>query len=90
MTHLNYELDATLGDTAEVRFDRAANIMLLDATNHAAYVSGRKYRYYGGYATTSPARLAIPASGHWHVVIDLGGGAGRVRATVQLLSGVTA
>ena len=90
MNHLNFEFDASLGDTAEVTFDRAANIMLLDASNYAAYVGGRKYRYYGGYATRSPARLAIPSDGHWHVVVDLGGGAGRVRATVQLLSGLTA
>ncbi len=39
------------------------------------------YRYFGGYATKSPVRFAVPRAGHWHVVVDLGGGAGQVRAS---------
>jgi len=52
-------------------------------TNGSLYA----YRYDGGYATKSPMRLAVPRAGHWHVVVDLGGGAGHVRAFVSLLSG---
>jgi hypothetical protein len=30
--------------------------------------------------------LAIPREGHWHIVVDLGRGAGQVRASFRLLS----
>ncbi len=87
MDHLHYDFDAGPGDTIEVTLDRAANVQLLDPTDYENYKAGRGYRYHGGYATTSPVRLAVPQSGHWHVVIDLGGVAGRVRAGARLLSG---
>ena len=90
MYHLNYEFDASQGDAAEVTIDRAANVMLMDSANYTQYKLGQKYHYYGGYETKSPVRRAIPRAGLWHVVIDLGGGAGQVRAVARLLSGTPA
>ncbi len=87
MNHLNTEFDATKDDIAEVTLDRAANVLLLDPANYDDYSQGRDYRYFGGYATKSPVRLAVPRTGHWHVVVDFGGGAGQVRAAVRLLGG---
>jgi Domain of unknown function (DUF1883) len=90
MNHLNYEFDASEGDIAEVTLDRAANVLLMDPANYDDYTHGRTYHYDGGYATKSPVRLAVPRAGHWHVVVDLGGGPGQVRAFVSLLSGASA
>jgi hypothetical protein len=90
MNHLNYEFDADAGDVAEVTLDRAANVLLMDSFNYSSYQQGRKYHYDGGYSTKSPVRLAVPERGHWHVVVDLGGGPGQVRATTRLLSGASA
>jgi hypothetical protein len=87
MNHLHYEVDAQAGDTVEVTIDRAANVQLLDPQNYENYKHGRGFRYSGGYGTSSPVRLSVPHSGHWHVVIDLGGGAGHVRASMKLLTG---
>jgi hypothetical protein len=89
MNHLNNEFDADAGDVAEVTLDRAANVLLMDSSNYDSYKQGRKYRYYGGYATKSPVRLSVPKHGHWHVVVDLGGGPGQVRASTRLLSGAS-
>jgi len=89
MNHLNYDFDASQGDDAEVTLDRAANVLLMEPADHDDYVHGRPYRYGGGYATRSPVRLAIPRDGHWHVVVELGGGPGQVRAFVSLLSGAS-
>ena len=86
MDHLHYEFDAVPGDVIEVSIDRAANVQLLDPENYENYKARRPFDYYGGYATTSPARLEVPEAGRWHVVIDLGGGPGRVRAVACLLS----
>lgn len=36
----------------------------------------------------SPAKIPIPHSGHWYVVIDLGGYSGTVRSSVRVLPGI--
>ena len=65
----------------------AANVFLVDYSNFQSYKSGRQYRYYGGHATRSPVRLSIPSSGHWYLVIDLGGYTGTVRHSMRILPG---
>lgn len=65
--------------------DREANVMLLDDGSFEAYRTGRGFRYYGGWVSHSPVRLQPPHHGHWHVVIDLGGGAGVVRASIRVV-----
>ncbi len=57
----------------------------MDSDNFALYQSGRPFHYFGGYAKTSPFLLKAPRSGRWHVVVDLGGYAGQVRAGVKVL-----
>ncbi len=72
-------------DVVEVILDNPANVQLLDPANFEAYRERRPYRYAdGGYVTKSPVRLYPPRKGRWHVVIDLGGGPGRVRASVVI------
>jgi hypothetical protein len=63
-----------------------ANVMLLDPVALAAYKAGRRFDYFGGHFTRSPARIVVPHAGHWHVVVDLGGAAGRVEASVNVLA----
>ena len=86
MEHLHYQLTLSSGDVLEVVLDYAANVLLLDSLNYACYTSGQPFRYYGGYAEVSPYRLQAPHSGQWHLAVDLGGGAGSVRASVQIVS----
>lgn len=68
-----------------VTLDGRANVMLLDDNSFAAYQGGRSFSYSGGWATTSPVRLVPPHTGHWHVVVDLGGASGTVRASVRIV-----
>ena len=82
MNFLHYEVDLDRGDEVDVTLDRQANIRLLDADNFAKYRQGRAHTYHGGLAKQSPVRLAAPRAGRWHVVVDLGGYAGTVRAGV--------
>lgn len=72
---------------AMVTLDGQANVMLLDDCNFNAYRRGGAYRYTGGLAKQSPVRLSPPHEGHWHIVVDLGGYAGQVRAGVHILRG---
>jgi hypothetical protein len=62
----------------------AANVQLIDSSNFQSYRSGHRYQYFGGHATRSPVRIPIPHSGHWHVVIDLGGYSGTIRSSVSV------
>jgi hypothetical protein len=87
MNFLHYDLDLSTGDLVEVTLDKQANVRLLDDLNFAKYKRGEKHSYYGGRATKSPIRLHPPHAGHWHLVIDLGGYPGTVRASVRTVKG---
>jgi hypothetical protein len=86
MDYLHYEADLNNGQAIEVTLDQAANVLVLDSVNYMNYRGGQQYRYYGGHATVSPYIVRPPHAGHWHVVINLGGYAGTVRASVRVIS----
>ena len=67
--------------------DKQANVRLMDSSNYQNYRTGRKYTFYGGGVTKSPARVSPPFSGHWHLIIDTGGYAGTIKASVIISNG---
>jgi Domain of unknown function (DUF1883)/TIR domain len=87
--HLYYDLgQQKRGAVAEVHLKgNAANVMLMNRSNYSNYKAGRRCNYYGGQAKRSPVHLPIPSSGHWYVVVDLGGYPGKVNAAVNVLPG---
>ncbi len=85
MQFLHNELSLNAGDVVQVILDNQANVLMMDNLNFDAYKNGGSYRYYGGHAERSPVRLVPPHSGKWHLVVDLGGYAGKVRAGVSVL-----
>jgi hypothetical protein len=85
MQHLSFDLkQQKKGAVAVVTLDKQANVRLMTASNYSALKAGRRFSFHGGRATKSPVRLQVPSSGHWFVVVDLGGLAGRVRANVAV------
>jgi hypothetical protein len=90
MNFLHQEFDGGPDDLLEVVLDHAANVQLLDQGNYENYRAGRPFRYHGGYAEHSPFRIRLPHQGHWHLVIDLGGSSGTVRASTRMISGAVA
>jgi len=87
MNYLHYEFNLTSNDVVVVTLDKQANVRLMDSANYQNYRSGRQHTYYGGGATRSPVRLSPPHSGFWHLVIDTGGYAGTVKASVKVVKG---
>jgi hypothetical protein len=85
MNFLKYEFDLGLNDAVEVRLDKQANVRLLDGQNFQRFRSGQKHEFYGGRALTSPYVVRAPRSGRWYLVIDLGGNAGTVNASVRVI-----
>lgn len=83
--YLHYDLDAGPDDVIEVLLDHPANVQLLDPVNYENYRNGRKFHYLGGYVTDPPYSVRPPHDDHWHIVVDLGGGAGAVRADVRVI-----
>ena len=87
MNYLHYELNLNINDIVEVTLDKQANVRLLDDLNYSKYRHGDKHTYYGGLAKKSPVHLSPPRPGSWHIVIDLGGNAGTVNASVRTIKG---
>ena len=87
MNYLHYDMNLQSGEIVEVILDKQANVRLLDDLNYLHYRNGERHQYSGGRATKSPIRLAAPHAGHWHLVIDLGGYAGAVTASVRSIAG---
>ena len=72
--------------TVIVTLSCQCNVLLLDDVSFSAYKRGESFSYYGGWATRSPSHLTPPHHGHWHVVIDLGGGAAIDKCISNVLS----
>jgi len=87
VNYLHYDLQLNSGDVVEVTLDQQANVRLMDASNFANYKRGGQHKYFGGLQTKSPAHIPAPHAGHWHLVVDLGGYAGTVRASVRTIQG---
>lgn len=89
MNFTQYDLGSRRGgEIVEVTLQgTAANVELLDSSNLSAFKSGRRHSFYGGRYRRSPARIPIPRSGRWHVVVHLGGFGGSVSSGVRVLPG---
>lgn len=84
MDYLHSEFDLEAGDIMIVELEGKANVLLMDGSNFTDYKNGRPYHYFGGFAEKTPVRLPVPRNGHWHLVVDLGGYPGRVKAGVRV------
>jgi hypothetical protein len=87
MNFLHTDFSIGPRDMVVVTLDAQANVMLMDDQSYAGYQRGLSFEYVGGWAPRTPVRLSPPCYGHWHVVVDLGGRAGQVRAGVRVLRG---
>jgi len=85
MNFLHYDINAGSGNAVRVTLDKQANVVLLDDSNFHRYKNGGPFQYYGGLAKQSPIVLRIPYSGHWNVVVDLGGLPGTVNVSVEVI-----
>ena len=73
------------GEVVQTSLTNGANVRLMNSSNFANYKNGRKHTYYGGLAKKTPINLAIPSSGHWHLVVDMQGLQGSTKASIKVL-----
>ena len=83
MKFLHFELQSGPQRTVTVTLDKQANVKIMDEANFEHYKKGNGHKFHGGFATKSPFKVVLPSSGKWHVVIDLGGIPGSVKASVR-------
>lgn len=87
MNFLHKELQLAESEGVEVTLSAPANVQLFDQENYELYRQGQACHYQaGGHTKESPVTLTPPSPGRWHLVLDLGGGAGHVSASMRLLS----
>lgn len=70
---------ARQGDHVRVEIDTDANILLVSDEALEAYRRHLPFHYIGGGFARGTHVLGVPATGSWHVIIDLGGRAGHVQ-----------
>jgi hypothetical protein len=73
------------GDVVIVQCSHQCNVLVMDDLNFAAYRQRKKCTYFGGFFKAFPARIVVPASGHWNTVIDLGGRQAEIAHTINYL-----
>ena len=85
MSFMHYEVKARPGEIIQVNISRDANVRLLDQLNYAKYKLGKSYSATAGPETEGPIRFAPPYRATWHVIVDMEGRMGTVRASVEVL-----
>lgn len=85
MTFLHWKVPGKAGDLIRVQMDCPAYVRLLDPLNFECYKRGSKYQGDGGWSDRLDVEFVLPYQGAFHVVIDLGGTAGTLKATCDVI-----
>ncbi len=67
------------GDIVNLKCDTQCNFRIMTDSDFSSYKRGGRFQYYGGHYKMFPANITVPHTGHWNVVIDLGGGQANIR-----------
>jgi D-alanyl-D-alanine dipeptidase len=86
MNYLHARFNAERGATVDVTLSRrGANVMLMTDEQYDHYSRGDAFDYYGENFQTVRARVEIPSSGNWNLVVDMGGAPGSVTASYAVV-----
>lgn len=58
------------GDIFVVNCTHQSNVLVMDDHNFRTYQRGGRAQYYGGFYRHFPARIAVPHSGNWNVLLE--------------------
>lgn len=86
MNFIHSRVEIENGDAIAVTLrGNEANVMVMSDSDFRSYRSGGRFKYFGGHYRQSPAVIRPPMTGAWNVVVDLGGKAGKVEASVNII-----
>ena len=84
--YTHYDLDMQRSGTViEITLSAIANVRLMTHATFDLFKNARQHKFLGGVAKQSPIRLQIPKSGHWHVVVDMEGHAGKAESSIKMV-----
>ena len=85
MNYLDFDLGyLTGGEIVTVTLSGVeSDVMLMSGSDVRRFAAGGQFNYWGGHYSRSPAKIAVPSVGDWHVVVVPGLG-GRVKASVSI------
>jgi hypothetical protein len=83
--HMGEHLDA--GDVAVVQCSHQCNVLLMDDVNFQRFRRGERHTYHGGFYKHFPAQIRAPSSGHWNIVLHLGGASATIRHSITFARG---
>ena len=84
MTFLHWKVPGATGDIVRIQTDTPAFVRMLDPLNFEYYKRGSKYVGDGGWSDKLNVEFTLPYKGTFHVVVDLGGTAGGLKATCDV------
>ena len=70
MIKLNQRLELIKGATITVCAQGGCELILLDSENYKKMRNNMTYVYIGGSFKYTPARLSVPASQEWYLVVN--------------------
>lgn len=83
----HYDLkDQRAGTIIEVTLSAVNNVRLMTPGNLQRFKETLDYKFLGGVAKKSPLKIAIPESGHWHLIVDMEGHHGLAESKVKMIA----
>ena len=73
------------GEIVQVDCDTQCNFMLLTDADYAAYQQVRRFSYCGGTFKRFPARITVPETGDWNIIIDLAGAKEEIQYNITIM-----
>jgi hypothetical protein len=73
------------GETVQLDCDTQCNFMLLTDADYRAYQRVQRFNYCGGTFKRFPARITVPETGDWNIIIDLAGASGEIQYNITIV-----
>ena len=85
MRFLHQRRKLNKGQIIQLDCDTQCNFMLLTDADYTAYQQIRRFDYHGGTFKHFPARIHVPQTGDWNIIIDLAGATGEIRYNLTIV-----
>lgn len=83
---IHYQINAGPDHIVQVKLSTRANVRFMDTVNYQKYRMAKPYEFSGGLATESPVEFRPKKDRVWHVIVDMIGLSGEVKASIKLLT----
>lgn len=85
MRFIHQRRELKKGDIVQLDCDTQCNFMLLSDRDYAAYQQVRRFKYHGGTFKRFPARITVPETGPWNIIIDLAGAKSEIQYNITVV-----